>query len=124
MHVKLFSGIYAVLNYLKIDKGEKLIKERDMEFNIADSDVENNIDFELKIELGNLTKNDYRNDLFMIIASTTIMTIGEYIQKMPTSDEFKLDKGEFLSTKDLNRCLDTFKKEHFNNFIDLLKENI
>lgn len=95
-----------------------------MEFNITDSDEDNNISFELEVKVDKLAKDDYRSDLFMDIVSTAIMTVGEYIQEMPANDGFKFNEDGVLSVKDTNICLDNFKKEHLSKFIDLLKGRI
>ncbi len=95
-----------------------------MKYSISDVLMDDNGEYDLELEVNGLDNNDYRCDLIPELISPTIQTVIEYVKTMKANYTYKRDEDGCLSVKNMNECLNEFKKNHLNNFIELLKENV
>lgn len=94
-----------------------------MQTSISDI-LDDNGEYTLELEVNNIDNKDYRSEVIAQLIMTSIQTIVEYAQGMPTKDNYEFDEDGCLSIKEMNSCLGKFKKNHLDKFTKLLKENV
>ena len=94
-----------------------------MKFSIADG-FEDDGEYNLEIEINNIGEADHRNELIPQLIMTTMRTINQYVQKIPANNSYGRDEDGCISIDDLNKCMNEFKIEHLDKFLDLLKSEI
>lgn len=94
-----------------------------MKFSIADC-LDDSGEYNLEIDINNIGEDDHRNELIPQLIMTTMRTINEYIQTIPANNSYERDEDGCISTNDLNECLNDFKTEHLDKFLNILKNNI
>jgi len=94
-----------------------------MKFNIGDN-FDDKGEYELELEMKDIGDDDSRNELIPQLIMTTMQAINEYVQKIPVNNSYERDEDGCISVNDLNKCMDEFRTEHLDKFLDLLKNDI